>query len=180
VQVAVDAADLAADLAHAGGDPAQHHLAVLPALRRWRRGSYFIGGAMVTPRSLPPARVVGWIGSVLWPSGFLFLCLLLLLFPTGGCHRHAGSRSPWRSPSPGAWSSVHAPHDDPTGRQVYQLCGGPGARSPHLEGVAQGAVVIAVATLAAAALAPLLRFRRADPMQRQQLKWFAFGVGISR
>jgi hypothetical protein len=46
--------------------------------------------------------------------------------------------------------------------------------------VAQGAVVIAVATLAAAALAPLLRFRRADPMQRQQLKWFAFGVGISR
>jgi MFS family permease len=27
-------------------------------------------------------------------------------------------------------------------------------------------------------LAPLLRFRRADPAQRQQLKWFAFVIGI--
>jgi MFS family permease len=45
--------------------------------------------------------------------------------------------------------------------------------------VAQGAVVIAIATLGAAALAPLLRFRRADQMQRQQLKWFAFVIGLS-
>jgi MFS family permease len=35
-----------------------------------------------------------------------------------------------------------------------------------------------VATLAAAALGPLLRFRRADPTQRQQLKWFAFVIGV--
>jgi MFS family permease len=35
-----------------------------------------------------------------------------------------------------------------------------------------------VVTLGAAALAPLLRFRRADPVQRQQLKWFAFVIGI--
>ena len=38
--------------------------------------------------------------------------------------------------------------------------------------------MLAVATLGAAALAPLLRFRRADPVQRQQLKWFAFVIGI--
>jgi hypothetical protein len=44
--------------------------------------------------------------------------------------------------------------------------------------VIQGAAVIAVVTLGAAALAPLLRFRRADPVQRQQLKWFAFVIGI--
>jgi hypothetical protein len=49
---------------------------------------------------------------------------------------------------------------------------------PAWKAVAQGAVVIAVATLGPAALAPLLRFRRADPVQRQQLKWFAFVVGI--
>jgi hypothetical protein len=30
----------------------------------------------------------------------------------------------------------------------------------------------------AAVLAPLLRSRRADPVQRQQLKWFAFVVGV--
>jgi hypothetical protein len=36
---------------------------------------------------------------------------------------------------------------------------------------------VAQASLAVVALAPLLRFRRADPVQRQQLKWFAFVVG---
>jgi MFS family permease len=35
-----------------------------------------------------------------------------------------------------------------------------------------------VVTLGAAALAPLLRFRGADAVQRQQLKWFAFVIGI--
>ena len=41
----------------------------------------------------------------------------------------------------------------------------------------QGISVIAVAGLAVVALAPLVRFRRAGPVQRQQLKWFAFVVG---
>jgi hypothetical protein len=45
--------------------------------------SYFVREAIVTPGSLPAARIAGWIGSVLWPSGFLFLSLLLLLFPDG-------------------------------------------------------------------------------------------------
>jgi hypothetical protein len=36
--------------------------------------------------------------------------------------------------------------------------------------------VIGVANVGAAALAPLLRFRRADPVQRQQLTWFAFVI----
>jgi MFS family permease len=49
---------------------------------------------------------------------------------------------------------------------------------PTWTAVAQGAAVLAVVTLGAAALAPLLRFRRADPVQRQQLKWFAFLIGI--
>jgi len=49
---------------------------------------------------------------------------------------------------------------------------------PAWKAVAQGAAAIAVATLAAAALGPLLRFRRADPVQRQQLKWFAFVIII--
>jgi MFS family permease len=49
---------------------------------------------------------------------------------------------------------------------------------PAWKAVAQGAAVVAVATLAAAALGPLLRFRRADPVQRQQLKWVAFVIGV--
>ena len=45
--------------------------------------AYFIRGAIVAPGSLPAARVAGWIGPVLWPSSYLFLRLLLLLFPDG-------------------------------------------------------------------------------------------------
>jgi hypothetical protein len=41
----------------------------------------------------------------------------------------------------------------------------------------QGISAITVASLAVVALAPLVRFRRAGPVQRQQLKWFAFVVG---
>jgi hypothetical protein len=119
---------------------------------------------------------------VMWPSGYLFLALLLLLFPDG------------RLPSPRwrpvalvlavSWSvailySAFAPattvanvtFPNPVGIQVLG--------HPTWKAVAQGAAAVAVATLAAAALGPLLRFRRGDPAQRQQLKWFAFVIVVS-
>jgi hypothetical protein len=144
--------------------------------------TYFMRGAIVTPGSLPAARVAVWAGTVMWPSGYLFLALLLLLFPDG------------RLPSPRwrpvalvlavSWSltilySAFAPattvanvtFPNPVGIQVLG--------HPTWKVVAQGAAAVAVATLAAAALGPLLRFRRADPAQRQQLKWFAFVIVVS-
>ena len=143
---------------------------------------YFVREAMVTPGSLPAGRVVGWIASVLWPSGYLFLCLLLLLFPDG---RLPSPR--WRPVALAlaiSWSVVILSNAF-TPRTTTQM----GVRFPNPMGVqalghpgwkvvAQGALVIAIATLGAVALAPLLRFRRAGPVQRQQLKWFAFVVGI--
>jgi hypothetical protein len=145
--------------------------------------SYFIRGAIVTPGSPPAARLAGWIGSVLWPSGFLFLSLGLLLFPDG---RLPSPR--WRPVALAlavSWGVVildnaFAPRT--TTQQGIRFTNPMGVQAlghPAWKAVAQGAVVIAVAALGAAALAPLLRFRRADPVQRQQLKWFAFGVGIS-
>jgi hypothetical protein len=145
--------------------------------------SYFVRGAIVTPGSLPAARIAGWIGSVLWPSGFLFLCLLLLLFPDG---RLPSPR--WRPVAVAlaiSWSLVilsNAFTPRTTTQQGVRFTNPMGVAAlghPGWKAVGQGAVVIAIATLGAAALAPLLRFRRADSVQRQQLKWFAFGVGIS-
>jgi hypothetical protein len=144
--------------------------------------AYFIRGAMVTPGSLPASRATGWAGGVLWPSSYLFLCLLLLLFPDG---RLPSPR--WRPVAlvlaiswslvilniaftPRASSNYGVRFTNPLGIQALG--------HPAWNTVVQGALVIAVATLGAAALAPLLRFRRADPVQRQQLKWFAFVVGI--
>jgi hypothetical protein len=144
--------------------------------------SYFIRGTIVTPGSLPAARVAGWAGGMLWPSSYLFLCLLLLLFPDG------------RLPSPRwrpvavvlaiSWSLVilnntFAPGTTTThGARFTNPMGIQALDHPAWKAVVQVAVVIAVATLGPAALAPLLRFRRADPVQRQQLKWFAFVVGV--
>jgi hypothetical protein len=143
--------------------------------------SYFIRGAIVTPGSLPAARVAVWAGTVLWPSGFLFLALLLLLFPDG------------RLPSPRwrpvtlvlavSWSltilySAFAPSTTVASVTFPNPVGIQALSHPIWKAVAQGVAAAAVATLAAAALGPLLRFRRADPTQRQQLKWFAFVIGV--
>jgi hypothetical protein len=144
--------------------------------------TYFMRGAIVTPRSLPAARVAVWAGMVMWPSGYLFLALLLLLFPDG------------RLPSPRwrpvalvlavSWSvailySAFAPATTAGNVTFPNPVGIQALGHPTWKVVAQGAAAVAVATLAAAALGPLLRFRRADPAQRQQLKWFAFVIVVS-
>jgi len=125
---------------------------------------------------------VGWIASVLWPSGYLFLCLLLLLFPDG---RLPSPR--WRPVALAlaiSWSVVilsNAFTPRTTTQMGVRFTNPMGVQAlghPGWKVVAQGALVIAIATLGAVALAPLLRFRRAGPVQRQQLKWFAFVVGI--
>jgi hypothetical protein len=46
-------------------------------------GPYAVRGIILTPGSLPTAAVVGQLGSVAWPASYLFLGLLLLLFPDG-------------------------------------------------------------------------------------------------
>jgi hypothetical protein len=144
--------------------------------------AYFIQGAIVTPGSLPAAGVVGWIGLVLWPSSYVFLWLLLLLFPDG---RLPSPR--WRPVALAlavSWSVVILNSAFTPGTATLQglTSTSPVAiqalDDPAWKAIAQGAGVIAATTLGAAALAPLLRFRRADPVQRQQLKWFAFVIGV--
>jgi hypothetical protein len=145
-------------------------------------GPYFIRGAIVTPGSLPAVLVANWASNVLWPSSYLFLCLLLLLFPDG---RLPSPR--WRPVALAlaiSWSLVilytaFEPSTTTVHRVTFTNPVGIQALShPAWTTVRQGILVIAVATLGAAAMAPLLRYRRADPTQRQQLKWFAFVITI--
>jgi hypothetical protein len=143
---------------------------------------YFLRGAILTPGSLPAAEVANWAANVLWPSSYLFLCLLLLLFPDG------------RLPSPrwrpvalvlaSSWSLVILyTAFEPSTTTVHRITftnpvGVQALSHPAWQAVRQVVLVLAVATLGAVALAPLQRFRRADPVQRQQLKWFAFVITI--
>jgi hypothetical protein len=106
--------------------------------------------------------------------------LLLLLVPDG---RLPSPR--WRPVAPAlvvSWSVIifnsafEPTHDDHSGHRLPQPCAIQALVHPASKVVREGALVIGVANVGAAALAPLLRFRRADPVQRQQLTWFAFVI----
>jgi hypothetical protein len=145
-------------------------------------GPYEVRGVILTPGSLPAAAVAGQLGGVAWPASYLFLGLLLLLFPDG---RLPSAR--WRPAALaylGSWSLVmlYTLFEPPTGSRYGGI---PHTKPlaiaalghPAWRAVIQGVLTVAVAGLAVMALAPLQRFRRAGPVQRQQLKWVAFVVG---
>ena len=146
----------------------------------WSSRAYFIRGAIVLPGPCRrPGRGLDRSGVV---AVHPVLVLLLLLFPDG---RLPSPR--WRPVAVAlaiSWSlvildSAFAPATATVHGVTYtDPVGIPAFGDPAWKAVRQAAVVIAVAALGATALAPLLRYRRADPVQRQQLKWFAFVIII--
>jgi hypothetical protein len=126
----------------------------------------------------------GWVvlyevGELCWELSWALLAVLLLLFPTG--------RLPSRRWRPAAWAAgavlVLAAFSGP-------FLPGPPARGlppnpiaiPPLAGVlrlAYGAAGFVLAGVILAALVSLVvRFRRATGIERQQLKWFAYGTAL--
>jgi len=153
-------------------------LAIASAQLTWIYVSYSLSSG--TP--LPGAEIVGWVGNwIPWPALAAF-ALLLLLFPDGQLP------SPrWR---PVAWAMVawcavimaflalypgliSTPDlDNPVG-----LSGDAGEVMRRL----QASPIVPLVTIPlflASATAPLVRFRHAHADQRQQLKWFAYAVGL--
>jgi hypothetical protein len=153
-------------------------LAIASAQLTWSYVSYSLSSGA----PLPGSAVVGWVGNwIPWPALAAF-ALLLLLFPDGQLP------SPrWR---PVAWAMVawcvvimaflalypgliSAPDlDNPFG-----LSGDTGEAMRRL----QASPVVPLVTIPlflASASAPLVRFRHARADQRQQLKWFAYAVGL--
>jgi hypothetical protein len=114
-------------------------------------------------------------------ASYLFLGLLLLVFPDG---RLPSAR--WRPAAlafVGSWGLLLLYGlFDPATEILYGVpqtnplaiaaLGHPAAKA-----VGAGALLVAQVSLAVTALASLQRFRRGGPVQRQQLKWFAFVVG---
>jgi hypothetical protein len=123
--------------------------------------------------------VVYELGELCWELTWALLALLLLLFPTGQLP------SPrWR---PVAWAAsavlILAALSQPflPGPPAPGLPPNPIA-IPALEGVLRLAYTAAGVVLAGVILAALVslivRFRRAQGVERQQLKWFAYGTGL--
>ena len=143
-------------------------------------GTQYAYHAFVTePGSLPAA---GWVGSVAvhaWHPSFTFLVLVLLLFPDG--------RLPSRRWRPLAWLSVATAligfgsgmleSSFLTDEINLPFVEAPITRTDAVAGAVFGAFLVANgALLLAAAVAFVLRFRRARGEERLQLKWFGYSV----
>lgn len=141
-------------------------------------GAWALHSLYVEDSALPAGKAAAWIGA--WIGWFLGapLVLMLLLFPDG---RLPGAR--WRVV---AWLSLVAPALSAIGAG---LASGP---LENLESVSNpvaiegatgvlGAVkgvglALALGLLIAAAMSLVLRFRRSNAQERQQIKWFAAGA----
>jgi hypothetical protein len=93
---------------------------------------------------------------------------LLLLFPTG--------RLPSRRWRPVAWISALS---GATIMLLVLLFGSPDKVGGAVSFITAGAVFIVFATIALSALSLLVRYRRASGVERQQLKWVAFGAVLA-
>jgi hypothetical protein len=105
----------------------------------------------------------GRIGLLLWPAGYLFLGSLFLLFPTG---RLPSAR--WRPVAAlffAAWSLV----------AILSFTFGDRWVEDHLGFL----IPVAVWLLATVATAPLFRLRRADAVEKQQLRWVGYVIAVT-
>jgi hypothetical protein len=145
--------------------------------------AYATYALVAAPGSLPGGRIAAWLSNwVQLPALFGAPALLFLLFPDG---RLPGRR--WRRV---AWLTAAAmvgfalapalrpgPMADAAVEGTVNPVGIPGA-GPALDVVSAVTGLAALVSLALAALALALRFRRARGVERVQLKWFAFAAVV--
>ena len=139
-------------------------------------------GLIVAPGSLPMADVVSWVAAWIWAPGLvLFMTIALLLFPDG---RYLSPR--WRlvgAAAIGAMVLMTVPVavlDWPLrGAALIQETDAASGAPIDLPFAIQLVGLGIVAAAAVASLASLvLRWRRAQGIERAQLKWLAFAVSV--
>ena len=155
----------------------------------WVLGSglveYAIYALFTAPGSLPAGALLGVFGeSIAGIAWFISLTFLLLLFPDG----HLLSPR-WR---PLAWliaallaawpiSILLSPYSQSTDERMATVRNPLGI--PFADGLLNALTtiipLILFITILACIAAVVLRFRRAQGMERQQLKWFAYGMAVT-
>jgi hypothetical protein len=144
-------------------------------------------GLVAAPGLLPAAAWMAWVVYWTWPLPLPALAVLLLLFPDGRLPSPHWRLVPWLlgvtfggvtvwtmlRPGPMALGVVTV--TNPAGIAALE--------HPLIEmlGDVPGILVttIALAGSVGAAVAPFVRWRRAEATERQQLKWLALAAGVS-
>jgi hypothetical protein len=139
---------------------------------------YAVRGLVVAPGSLPLALAAGWISKWSMVPGLGLLLLLLLVFPSGRIE------SRWMRRAAGATVAVVAVLTGLIAIEPEPIRGDLDIANP-LAFTAVGDATITAANVAGHTLAALtlligantvLRWRRAQGLQRQQFRWFASAV----
>src|SRR5918995_486955 len=138
---------------------------------------YAIYALLAQPDSLPAGEAMAWIVSWVLPILNGLTVFLILLFPTG---RLPSRRWRWLGWLTVAFVFVGAISGAVTSGPVDGL--GPLRNPLGIGGFTSGfeAVVYPMASFlaAASALSVFVRLRRATGVERQQIKWFAYTVGV--
>ncbi len=148
---------------------------------------YAVRALAAAPGSLPAAEWLAWVAYWTWPLNLLGLALLLLLFPDGRLPSRRWRLVPWllglAFVGITSWTMLH-----PTVMDVGVVkIANPAGVAAFDDRVVQGVglvpgIVVTTAVLVgsvACALAPFVRRRRAQPIERQQLRWLAAVAGAS-
>ena len=135
--------------------------------------------------TLPAGDVLLWVSNWLGGLGFLPLGLLLLVFPTGRLPSPRWRQVLWLLVGSTAYLVVKLMFEPMLSLQISQTetvqIANPVASLPVVSRVILPyavALFSSFAALAAAALAPLVRYRRTGQVERQQLKWPALVLAV--
>lgn len=135
------------------------------------------------PETIRP--LAAWLTNWTWPLNYVLLGSSLLLFPDG---RLPSSRWKWVAWAfAGSWSffvlgamfqSEQLALGASDSESVPNPFAVPGIEKP-LEFAAPVMLPVAVAMLALVAISPLIRYRRGNSLERQQIKWLSYTVAIA-
>jgi hypothetical protein len=144
---------------------------------------YAVRALVTDPRPLPAGTWVGLFAEAVRSVGwYLLLTFLLLLFPTGKLPSPRWRTVAWLGAVSIALytiTSVIVPDAFANTDARLQDVPNPIAISPHaaiLGPLQGGTILLAFVTTLACGASIVIRFRRAQGVERQQLKWFAYAV----
>jgi hypothetical protein len=148
---------------------------------------YAIRGFVTAPGSLVAAAWLAWVASWTFLLNLPALALLLLLFPDGRVPSPRWRVVPWllvvTVACVTAWVMLQPKPIDLSVFTTANPAGVTALDDPAIQALGDAPAILVFLTLfvgsVACALAPFVRRRRAEPIERQQLKWLAFVAGGS-